>query len=451
MMTRWPLRWKVALYAATLAVVATLAGAATTWIFMRRAQVAAFDRRLEMDARELFRDVENFEGGPTQNRRSLPADFMPLALRDRLVEVRGEDGVVLYLSPNLPGPVADDGVREFHTRSIGGRSVRMGEFAENGLRLRVGVDLSEINQIGRDILMGMIFAIPTVLVVSVLGARWVARRSLAPVEAIRQAAGNISPQNLDARLPVPPTRDEIAGLITVLNTAFDRLQRSFEQAKRFSTDASHQLKTPIAVLRAGIEEILTDPQTPPRQAARAEALLQQVRQLTSISENLLLLARADAGRLDLQREEFDLREVLDGVLDDAHVLAEPRGLTVRWTLPASLPLRADRSAMAMILQNLMENAVKYGDAGGTVRLAAQTSTGEVEVTVANTGAPIPPEAVSRIFDRFYRVRTDQATSGHGLGLSIARELALAHGGEVALVRSDAAGTEFRLRVPRATA
>ena len=450
-MKRWPLRWKVALYAATLAVVATIAGAVTTWISMRQAELAAFDRRLELDARELFRDVENFEGGPANNRRAIKEIFVPLALRDQLVEIRADNDEVLYRSPNLRGPISDDGIREFHTREIDGRSVRIGEFHENGLKLRVGADFSEVGRIGWEIVHGMIVAIPTVLLVIFLGARWVARRALAPVEAIREAAAAITPQSLDRRLPVPPATDEISGLIAVLNQTFDRLQRSFEQSKRFSTDASHQLKTPIAVLRVGIEEILTDPNTPPRQAARADALLHQIHQLTSIAENLLLLARADAGRLDLKREDFDLREVLDGTLDDVRALADPHGLTVEESLPPALPLCADRGALALIAQNLIENAVKYNAPGGCVRVSARVVNDWVEITVANNGEPIPPERAPHIFDRFYRGQSDGRISGQGLGLSIARELAAAHGGGIELMRSDAAWTEFKLRVPRRAA
>ena len=176
----------------------------------------------------------------------------------------------------------------------------------------VGADLKEVNQIGRDIIFGMFGAIPTVLVVVAIGGRWVARRALGPVEEIRQAAARISPRHLNERLPVPPAKDEIAGLVSVLNKTFEHLQRSFEQSIRFSADASHHLKTPLAILRAGIEEILTDPKSSAMQQARANALLDQVHHLTSVSDNLLLLARADAGRLDLERREFDLREVLDG-------------------------------------------------------------------------------------------------------------------------------------------
>lgn len=447
-MKKWPLRWKLAFYSASLAVAATLAGAATTWTVMHYAGIAAFDRRLALDAEELFRDVENFEGGLANNRLAIKEKFVPLALRERLIEIHGPAGELLYLSPNVRGSLSDDGIETFHTRTIAGRRVRVGTFKGNGLTLQVGADMADINQIGRDILLGMVAAIPTVLIVTLLGARWVAQQGLAPIEAIRQAASRITVQNLDQRLPVPPADDEIAGLIGVLNATFERLQRSFEQSVRFSAKASHHLKTPISVLRAGIEEMLTDPATPEKEQARAEALLHQVHQLTSIAENLLLLARADSGRIELQQEEFDLSQLLEGVCDDVRALAEPRGLTVEAELPKRLPIVADRKAVALVIQNLVENAIKYNEPKGCICIQALVTNGEAKVTVKNNGEPIPPEQASHIFERFYRARADGRIPGHGLGLSIACELARAHGGELELVRSDSAWTEFRLRLPR---
>src|SRR5204862_3620385 len=225
-----------------------------------------------------------------------------LALKNRLVEIREADGEILYLSPSLGGRLLDDGMENFHVRKIEGHRVRIGTFHEDNLTLHVGADLAEINKIGRDIILGMFGAIPTVLIVVAIGGRWVASRALGPVEEIRQAAVRITPRHLDERLPVPPAKDEIAGLITVLNDTFERLQRSFEQSVRFSADASHHLKTPLAVLRAGIEEILGDTECSLHTQAAAEGLLHRVHQLNSIADNLLLLARADAGRLAVRKD-----------------------------------------------------------------------------------------------------------------------------------------------------
>jgi signal transduction histidine kinase len=446
---KWPLRWKLALYSALLAFAATIGGAVTTWTVMRYEEIAAFDRRLTMDAQELFRDVEHFNRGENADHSAFQEIFVPLALRDRVIEVTDAGGKTIYLSPHLREPLSSDGIKKIHTRKIGGRSIRMGEFSQNGLTLRVGTDLKKINQIGRDIFYGMLAAIPTVLIVIVIGGRWVASKAIAPVEEIRQAAAQITARRLDQRLPVPPTGDEIAGLIEVLNSAFERLQRSFEQSVRFSADASHHLKTPIAVLRAGIEEILADPQCNLRTQVTAEGLLHRIHQLNAVADNLLLLARADAGRLELQKDEFDLSELLEGVLDDARALAEPLGLTVESEVPKILPVKADRAFVGMIAQNLLENAIKYNVPGGRVRVAARAVNGSVELTVGNTSEGIPPERASHLFERFYRVRGDERIPGSGLGLSTARELARAHGGEISLLRADATWTELNLQLPQA--
>jgi signal transduction histidine kinase len=348
-MKRWPLRWKLALYAATLAVMATIAGAATTW------------------------------------------------------------AIILGSDP----------------------------------------EMRQVHHIQRDIVWGMLGAIPTVLIVIAIGGRWVAKQALAPVEAITNAAARVSVHNLDQRLPVPATADEIAELVTVLNATLDRLQRSFEQSVRFSAEASHHLKTPISVLRAGIEEILTDPETPAKQQARAGALLHQIHQLTSIAENLLLLARADAGRLELEQEKFDLSEVLRGMCEDASAMAEAEGLEVEAKLPPDLPVIGDRRAISLIVQNLLENAIKYNQPDGCICIYAHGVDGEAEVLVRNNGEPIPPERAPEIFERFYRGRSDARIPGQGLGLSVASELAKAHGGRLELLRSDREWTEFRLSLPRA--
>jgi signal transduction histidine kinase len=446
-MKNWPLRWKVALYSASLAVAATLAGATTTWFVMRHAEIAAFDRRLTTDAEEFFRDVEHFEGGRKNNELVFKEIFVPLSLRKHLVEVTDASGTVLYLSPRLRHAFPRDGIKEFHSQKIDRQNIRLAEFSKNGLTLRAGDDLKEINQISRDIFLAMLGAIPTVLIVTLIGSAWVASKAIAPVEEIRQAAKRITAQRLDQRLPVPPTNDEVAGLIEMLNATFERLQRSFEQSARFSADASHHLKTPIAILRADVEEILADVNCSESTQARAEGLLHRIHRLSSVVDNLLLLSRADAGRLELSQAKFELGEMLEGVLDDALTLAEPLDLTVEADIPKHLLLKADPTFVAMIAQNLVENAVKYNTAGGRIRVEARAVDGEVQMTVGNTGEGIPKDRIGQLFERFHRVRGGARVPGHGLGLSIARELARAHGGDVELVRSDGSWTEMRVRLP----
>jgi signal transduction histidine kinase len=438
------LRWKLVMWAALFAFSASIICVWATWILLRHQEVQALDRRLATDAQELFRDIENFQG--VNKRLEVTERFVPLALRDRLVEVRGRTGELLYLSPNLSAPVLKDGVEEFHTREIAGRLVRVGVFRDNELTLHVGADLKDIEQLGWEIARSQVIVIPVVLLLIAAGSWLLGSIALTPIERIRRAAERITAERLDERIHSQGPSDEIGRLIDVLNATFERLQGSFEQAARFSADASHQLKTPIAVLRAGIDEILDKDGISPDQRDRVADLLQQTRRLTSVAENLLLLSRADTGRLGLRATSFELRKVLEGSLEDAHILGEKSSLEIEARIPETLPITGDREMISLTLQNLVENAVKYNRPGGKILLSAQKSGEEVEVCVGNSGPGIPAERAPHIFKRFYRARGDEQIPGHGLGLSIARELARAHGGDLTLTESREDWTEFCLRL-----
>ena len=441
-MKRGSLRWRLVIWAAVFAFAASVICVWATWVLLRHQEVRALDARLTTDAQELFRDMANFQ--PTDQQARMTERLVPLALRERFVEVRDRTGQLLYLSPNLTAPVLKDDDDSFHTREIAGRSVRIGVFRDGDLTLHVGADLQHLKQLGWEIARSLLTVLPVVLLLIAAGSWWLGSIALTPIEEIRRAAERITAARLDERIPASGAPHEIARLINVLNATFERLQGSFEQAARFSADASHQLKTPIAILRAGIDEVVDEPDISPEHRARLSDLLQQTRRLNSVAENLLLLSRADAGRLALRQTAFDLRNVIEGSLDDARILGEKSDLTVEAQLPASIPMTGDRDMIALVLQNLIENAVKYNRPGGRVLVSAIAKPDGVEMCVGNTGPAIPAARARHIFERFYRARGDEQTPGHGLGLSIARELARVHQGDLCLGSSTNDWTEFCL-------
>ncbi|MEQ1861755.1 MAG: HAMP domain-containing sensor histidine kinase [Chthoniobacteraceae bacterium] len=443
------LRNRIALYATISSIVALAAWAATTWVLLRYVETRFFDRRVRTDADELFRDLENFTREPRERRTQITERFVPLALRDRYIELLGAAREPLYRSPNLGGQALSDAPAGFSSRVLHGRNVRVGVFEHGELILYVGAELSDVERLGRDLAIAFLAALPVVAGLIAFGGRIVGLRALQPMVEITRVAEQITAERLDRRLPLPAARDELHRLAVALNRTFERLERSFGQAVRFSADASHQLKTPLTLLRVGLDALLRSPRCDSAEKDTVNELLDQVRRLTSLTEDLLLLARADAGRLELRRARCDLRPTFDDCLDDARTHAESRGIVLEVDLPPKVEVEADGGRVGIILQNLLENSVKYNRDGGRVRVCANVSPPWLEATVGNTGESIPRERQAHIFERFFRGQSDERIPGTGLGLSLAQELARAHGGDLELTESAADWTEFRLRLPLA--
>ena len=226
-----------------------------------------------------------------------------------------------------------------------------------------------------------------------------------------------------------------------LASKHEELQRS----TRFSADASHQLKTPVTVLRAGIEELLSREDLEPTMYGELSALHHQTYRLTGVIDDLLLLSRMDAGRLKIEFGSVDLSQLVEEWLDDLNALPDPLGLEVKMHVPRGLSISGERRYASLILQNLLENARKYNRSGGRIHVAGREENGSVYLTVGNSGPAIPVEMQPYIFERFSRGANGEKIAGHGIGLNLARELARLHGGELNLVSSDNEWTEFEVR------
>jgi signal transduction histidine kinase len=235
--------------------------------------------------------------------------------------------------------------------------------------------------------------------------------------------------------------------------ALELTHAELQRSARFSADASHQLKTPVTVLRAGLEELLARENLTPAECDQLSALIHQTYRLSSVIEDLLLLSRLDAGRLKLEPRPVNLTQLIEASLDDLGALPDALDLAVETDFPAGLHIEGEKRYTSLILQNLLENARKYNRPGGRILLAARAEGDRVFLRVGNTGEPIPASAQAHIFERFHRGAMGENVPGYGLGLNLARELARLHRGELRLVRSDAERTEFEVtfRLARAPA
>ena len=298
--------------------------------------------------------------------------------------------------------------------------------------------------------------IPLLLVLASVGGYFLAGRSLSPVAAMSARAAEISSTNLNERLPVGERQDELGSLAQVVNGLLERLERAFGQQRRFMADASHELRTPVAVLRTEADVTLSRPNRSEQEYRESIAIMRDsARRLGRIVDDLFLLARADAGHLPLRREPLYLEEVVDEAARSVRSLAQGRGVRIELLPLDDSPFDGDADLLGRALLNLLDNAIKHSPSGGTVTLALTRQPREYHITVTDEGNGIPADAQPHIFERFFRVdkarsRDDRdATSGAGLGLAIGRWIAEAHGGRLELVRSEPGGTEFRLSLPAA--
>jgi signal transduction histidine kinase len=305
-----------------------------------------------------------------------------------------------------------------------------------------------------DLLRSMLLIAPLILLGAGLVGYWLAGTSLRPVQGIMDEVDAISDgTSLHRRLAVPLSGDEMARLAVTVNGMLARLEQSFASLHRFTADASHELKTPLMVLRAGVERALTHPATPSEVLQSLDETLAQINQMTEMVENLLTLARADEGRAPLAVEESDLRELVADVAETAGMLGEDAGITAVHTMPdAPVRLAVDRHRIREMLLNIVTNAIKYTPQGGTIALGLETDDDAVTFTIRDSGIGIATGDLPHIFDRFWRAdparsRTG-ARPGTGLGLAITKWIAEAHGGSITVQSRPGRGSIFTVRLPK---
>jgi len=289
-----------------------------------------------------------------------------------------------------------------------------------------------------------------VMIVGLAGGWLISRSITQPIQAIATTASEISARNLARRIETSGLDKELVGLATILNEMFERLEGAFERQSRFTSDASHELRTPLAVLHAHAELALSRPRSAEEYRETLAACLKAAARMGTLVDGLLMLARADAGRLDPQFRRLDWSEVVDDVVDQYRPQAAAAGIELSTDLAGPVPVRGDAALLARVSSNLLGNALRYTPQGGRIHIAlnAQGSDGAV-LAVEDTGCGIAVEDQARVFERFFRADKARSRSqgGNGLGLAICKSLVEAHHGRIGFTSVPDQGTRFEVCLP----
>jgi heavy metal sensor kinase len=441
--SRLPLRARLTLWYAAVLTLVLAAYAGGVLAVLRQSLLRDLDRALHDDRETAEQMLERHPDGSI-GWRAEPGDHdhdEDEEVRGRWLEVRGDTGRLLFARPGkIPRKTSVRRVSAPYT--VDGQSVMLTVArADEPLR-------RELQQL----LFTMGLGLPLAVVLASVGGYVLARRALAPVSRLADRARAISAERLDERLPVERPGDELGQMAAVFNQTLERLQKSFEQLRRFATDASHELRTPLTAMKAVGEVGLREHREAADYREVIGSMLEEVDRLGHLVDDLLTLSRADAGTVRPELAAQDLGDIAREVAGKLGVLAEEKRQQLIVESAGPVVARVDRVLLRQALTNLVDNAIRYSPEGGRIRVVLRDGPGGPAVEVSDTGPGIPPAHRDHVFERFYRVDGGRSRDlgGTGLGLSIARWAVEATGGRLELATAEAGKCTFRASFPSLT-
>jgi signal transduction histidine kinase len=420
------------------------------------------------DLQERAEDVQLIvaHAGPASSLDQLRAGFAAFyTYKDdgKYLQVRDDQGNWLFRSrrlaaanPTLPSPdrlPAPGLIAEFHQ---GDDLIRVLSYAVtvNGRKYAVqtGMSLSRPLLLLSRFRTNMLLLTPAVILLAGFGGHFMSRKALRPVALLANEAQRINERNLHHRLPVPQAKDELSALSCTLNHMLERIDKAFTSVRTFTGNASHELRTPISLMRTEIEVGLYRPRNPEEYRAILGRLHEETVRMTSLVENLLSLARADGGAETIVLAPLRLETLFSQVDEAWRNVSAQAMLDFRVEMPErDLVVLADAPGIRRILSILLDNACKYTPRGGVIAVRATSAGGRVEISVRDSGVGIDPAYQERVFDRFFRAPTNgPLPSGSGLGLSLAKSIAERHGTQLCLESSPGLGSCFSFSLERAS-
>lgn len=388
--------------------------------------------------------VDEFDG-PMRDFRQLDAN------RDGFITQ--EEGIELGVRPRHPPmrdeprmnepPVLEPPV--FQTLDTATGRWRVGTFQSPEITVLMALDMDVFYQDIKRFQVAFFTAVPVGLVLLGFAGWFLADRAMRPVAIIADTAEGITTQGLDQRIPMVGKDIELERLVRVSNNMLDRLEKGYRQAVRFSADAAHELQTPLTILQGELDNAIQSSEAGSDEQQCYSKLMEELSNLKGVVQRLLLLAHADEGRLKLNAQPVDFSELVHSSVEDLEIMAPQLG--VELDVASGVKVSADSALLNQAVRNMTSNAAKYTSEDGEVRFILKQAQGVVRFTLANTAPEIPEEDQSLLFERFHRVEKSRTTAGSGLGLSLAREIARAHGGDLVLNPYQDGKVSFTLSLP----
>jgi heavy metal sensor kinase len=465
----------VAWYAAVLTLMFVLIGALTVILLRQYLESNVLDtqaRRARQIADTLVAAASRT--GDATMARELEELYAPEA-NERFIRITTDNGHVVYASgpphdgsfdpatipiPSLthpmltqPGPRASAFLRK---ESLKKGSVRIAaqtyvSAARSGYVVEVGVSTARTEETVRQVLLMLGIGFPIAVCVAVTGGFVLVRRALKPVDILSRKAAAITQHSLSERLPVMRSGDELERLSLALNLMISRLEEAINSSKQFVADASHEMRTPLAVLHGELEILAQDAQLKVQTRETLGSALEEVDRLTEIVEGLLSLSRLDTGEAREDWVRFDLAALVATTADQMSLLAEDKHVAVVCDSSERVMIEGDQGRLKQVVVNLLDNAIKYTPRGGRVKIKIAAEDGDAVLDIADNGIGIPSESLPHIFKRFFRVDTSRSRDpgGAGLGLSIVKSICDAHDARVEVSSTPGQGSRFRIRHPLA--
>jgi signal transduction histidine kinase len=297
------------------------------------------------------------------------------------------------------------------------------------------------------LISSLLLGLPILLALAALGGYFLMRQAWAPLSHMIRAAEAITFNDPHNRLPLAGTGDRLDGLAQALNRMLDRLDSTYQHASRFSADAAHELRTPLAIIRGEVEFIAERAELRGELRVAVTSICDEVRRLTDMTSDLLTIANLDSMSGKKEHASVDLTGLASETIEQMNLLAEEKHIRLEAPMSAAAWVSGDRNRLKQVLVNLLDNAIKYTPEGGSVDVQIQSQGRVVQLAVRDTGIGIPARHHEDVFQRFFRVSTDRGQKGAGLGLSIARSICQAHGGTLTVQSTPGSGSEFRLELP----